>query len=106
MKITTVLFDPDSTLLPMDQDAFLKHYFGGLAANFPTYGYDPKALVNAIWAGTAVWYATTAPKVTSWLLGFASVPFLVKKALLTLLILRPILKVKLFAKLAKLLRKI
>ena len=53
MKITTVLFDLDGTLLPMDQDAFMKLYFGGLAAKLAPYGYDPKALVDAIWAGTA-----------------------------------------------------
>ena len=27
-KITTVLFDLDGTLLPMDQDLFVKSYFG------------------------------------------------------------------------------
>lgn len=31
MKITTVLFDLDATLLPMDQDVFVKAYFKGLA---------------------------------------------------------------------------
>ena len=31
MKITTVLFDLDGTLLPMDQDVFIKDYFGRLA---------------------------------------------------------------------------
>ena len=28
MKLTTVLFDLDGTLLPMDMDEFLKLYFG------------------------------------------------------------------------------
>ena len=32
MKITTVLFDLDGTLLPMDQDDFIKAYSGGLTA--------------------------------------------------------------------------
>lgn len=53
MKITTVLFDLDGTLLPLDQEAFMKLYFGGLAATLAPRGYDPKALVDAIWAGTA-----------------------------------------------------
>jgi len=53
MKITTVLFDLDGTLLPLDQDAFMKLYFGGLTAGLVPFGYDPKALVDAIWAGTA-----------------------------------------------------
>lgn len=28
--IKTILFDLDGTLLPMDQDVFVKSYFGGL----------------------------------------------------------------------------
>ena len=32
MKITTVLFDLDGTLLPMDQNVFIKAHFGGLAS--------------------------------------------------------------------------
>lgn len=53
MKITTVLFDLDGTLLPMDQDTFVKAYFQGLCKKMLPYGYDPKALVDGIWAGTA-----------------------------------------------------
>lgn len=54
MKPKIVLFDLDGTLLPMDQDVFVKTYFGYLAAKVAPYGYaDPKQLVNAIWAGTA-----------------------------------------------------
>lgn len=53
MKITTVLFDLDGTLLPMDQDVFVKSYFGGLAAKLAPRGYDRDSLVKAIWAGTA-----------------------------------------------------
>ncbi len=53
MEITTVLFDLDGTLLPMDQDEFTKVYFGLLAKKLAPYGYAPKQLVDAIWAGTA-----------------------------------------------------
>ena len=53
MKINTVLFDLDGTLLPMDQDAFMKIYFGGLAAKLAPRGYEPTALIKAIWTGTA-----------------------------------------------------
>ena len=49
----TVLFDLDGTLLPMDQDVFLKAYFGGLARKLAPLGYDPKELVDGVWAGTA-----------------------------------------------------
>ena len=47
-----VLFDLDGTLLPMDQDVFVKSYFGKLAEKLVPYGYDSKELIGAIWAGT------------------------------------------------------
>ena len=50
--ITTILFDLDGTLLPMDQDAFLKAYLGGLAKKAAPHGYDPEKLVKYVWAGT------------------------------------------------------
>ncbi len=53
MKLTTILFDLDGTLLPMDNDAFTKGYFKLLAAKLAPYGYEPKQLVDAIWTGTA-----------------------------------------------------
>lgn len=52
MKIKAVLFDLDGTLLPMDQDIFIKAYFGGLASKLAPLGYDPRALIDAIWQGT------------------------------------------------------
>ena len=52
MKITTVLFDLDGTLLPMDQDAFVKDYFGRIAAKVAPQGYEPKKLLDMIWQGT------------------------------------------------------
>lgn len=53
MKITTVLFDLDGTLLPMDQDVFIKDYFGRLARHLAPHGYDPQKLIASIWQGTA-----------------------------------------------------
>ena len=53
MSITTILFDLDGTLLPMDQDGFTKAYFGLLAKKAAGHGYDPQALVDGIWKGTA-----------------------------------------------------
>lgn len=53
MKITTVLFDLDGTLLPMDQNMFIKAYFGGLSRRLAPHGYDPQKLIDAIWQGTA-----------------------------------------------------
>ena len=52
MAITTVLFDLDGTLLPMDQDEFVKAYFGLLAKKLAPHGYDPQALIAGIWKGT------------------------------------------------------
>ena len=52
MKLTTILFDLDGTLLPMDQEAFIKCYFGLLAKKLAPHGYDPKALFTNIWNGT------------------------------------------------------
>ena len=51
--ITTVLFDLDGTLLPMDQEVFVKDYFGRIAAKVAPAGYDPKELIDTIWRGTA-----------------------------------------------------
>lgn len=52
MQITTVLFDLDGTLLPMDQEVFVKAYLGRLAKYLTPYGYDPQSVVDSIWAGT------------------------------------------------------
>lgn len=50
--ITTILFDLDGTLLPMDQDVFVKAYMKGLAATAAPHGYEPKEFVNAVMTGT------------------------------------------------------
>lgn len=51
--IKTVMFDLDGTLLPMDQDEFVKAYFGLLAAKMAPLGYEPEKLIEGVWAGTA-----------------------------------------------------
>ncbi len=51
--ITTILFDLDGTLLPMDQDVFAGAYFKGLARAAAPHGYDPEKLIDTIWQGTA-----------------------------------------------------
>lgn len=50
--ITTVFFDLDGTLLPMDQEVFLNAYMGGLAQKMAPWGYEPKTLIKNIWKGT------------------------------------------------------
>ena len=52
MKIKTILFDLDGTLLPMDQSVFVKAYLGRLAARLAPHGYEPQRLVKSIWSGT------------------------------------------------------
>lgn len=55
--LKTVLFDLDGTVLPMDQDKFVKCYMTGLANYMAPYGYDPVLLIKSIWAGTAAMVA-------------------------------------------------
>lgn len=50
--ITTILFDLDGTLLPMDQEIFIKAYIAGLTQKAAAHGYDPLQVPGAIWAGT------------------------------------------------------
>lgn len=50
--ITTILFDLDCTLLPMDQEVFIKAYMAGLTRKAAAHGYDPLQVPGAIWAGT------------------------------------------------------
>ena len=50
--ITTILFDLDGTLLPVDQDIFLKAYLGGLAKKAAAHGYEAAPLPKQIMAGT------------------------------------------------------
>lgn len=53
MSVKAVLFDLDGTLLPMDQEQFVKAYLSHMAAKMAPHGYDPKQLVETIWKGTA-----------------------------------------------------
>ncbi|MBQ8869691.1 MAG: HAD family hydrolase [Oscillospiraceae bacterium] len=62
MAITTVLFDLDGTLLPMDQDIFIKDYFSRIAAKMAGQGYDPKQLVDTIWHGTVAMIKNTSDR--------------------------------------------
>lgn len=52
MKIKTVFFDLDGTLLPMDQEIFIKAYLGGLVKTLAPRGYDPSGVADALWAST------------------------------------------------------
>ena len=50
--IKVILFDLDGTLLPMDQDKFVKAYFSSLAIKASKLGYDRDKLIKMVWQGT------------------------------------------------------
>jgi FMN phosphatase YigB (HAD superfamily) len=52
MSINAILFDLDGTLLPMDQDLFANTYMKGLAMAAMAAGYEPRAFLEAVIAGT------------------------------------------------------
>ena len=51
-KYDAVLFDLDGTLLPLDQDFFIKQYFKALCKSLAPHGYQPDELIAGVWAGT------------------------------------------------------
>lgn len=50
--IKAILFDLDGTLLPMDEEIFIKDYFAGLIKKISPKGYEPDQLVSGVWSGT------------------------------------------------------
>ncbi len=51
MSYKAILMDLDGTLLPMDAEEFTRFYFPALCKKMGPFGYEPKALVAAIWSG-------------------------------------------------------
>ena len=51
MSIKAVLFDLDGTLLPMDQDEFVKTYLKLLGVRLAPKGYEFEKLMKVMWAG-------------------------------------------------------
>lgn len=49
--IKTILFDLDGTLLPMDQDVFVKTYLDFLAEHMQQYGYEKQKFTGAVLQG-------------------------------------------------------
>ena len=54
--VTTILFDLDGTLLPMDQDNFIRAYLAGLSRKGASAGYDPAKMPEYIWKATGAMY--------------------------------------------------
>ena len=51
-KYDAILFDLDGTMLPMDNDLFIKTYLGLLVKKMAPSGYDKDLLVSSLWKGT------------------------------------------------------
>ncbi len=51
MAIKYIFFDLDGTLLPMEQERFVSDYAGRLAGMMGRLGFDPKDVVDGLWAG-------------------------------------------------------
>ena len=49
--LTTVLFDLDGTLLPMELDGFLESYFSLLSKKLVSHGYNPQKVMDGLWEG-------------------------------------------------------
>jgi len=50
--VKTIFFDLDGTLLGLDEDKFIKLYFGTLGKKFALLGFEPNQFLNAVWYGT------------------------------------------------------
>lgn len=53
MKYQGILFDLDGTLLPMDNDEFIKGYLGLLSRAVADLGYTPDTMIPTMWKGVA-----------------------------------------------------
>ena len=62
MAITTVLFDLDGTLLPMDQELFIKTYLQRLGGYLANYGYEPKPFLDGLWKSIGAMMKNTSSK--------------------------------------------
>lgn len=64
MSITTVLFDLDGTLLPMDLDLFLDQYFKALTKRFGDV-VEPDHFINSLYASTMAMVKNNDPSKTN-----------------------------------------
>ncbi len=81
MAIKAVLFDLDGTLLPMDQNRFLKGYFGLLTEKMVKSGYDAATFMKALLAGTDAMVANDGTKTNEALFWEVFGSFYTKEAL-------------------------
>ena len=60
--LKAIFFDLDGTLLPLNEDEFMKIYFGLLCGKMVNYGYNPEELTSVIWNGTTLMYKNDGSK--------------------------------------------
>ena len=56
MFIRYILFDLDGTLLPMDQNRFVRTYFGALSNYMIPHGFEPTVFADTVWRGTSAMF--------------------------------------------------
>jgi len=56
MSIRYIFFDLDGTLLPMDQDHFIRTYMGALSTYMIPHGFEPRQFIETVWQGTAAMF--------------------------------------------------
>lgn len=59
--IKAIFFDLDGTLLPMNENEFIKVYFHTLSESLKKYGYESKKLIETIYKGTECMYLNQGP---------------------------------------------
>lgn len=62
MSIRHIFFDLDGTLLPMDQDHFIRTYFGALSAYMEPHGLEPRQFIDTIWRCTGAMFKNDGSK--------------------------------------------
>lgn len=62
MSVRYILFDLDGTLLPMDQDHFIRTYFGALSSYMEPHGFAPQRFIETIWHGTGAMFKNDGTK--------------------------------------------
>ena len=62
IMLKAIFFDLDGTLLPMDEDSFIKLYFNMLCNKVENKGYKKEELIDCIWKGTYAMYKNDGSK--------------------------------------------
>lgn len=62
MSLRYILFDLDGSLLPMDQDHFIRTYFGALSSYMEPHGFEPRRFIDTVWRGTIAMFKNDGSK--------------------------------------------